>query len=92
MLNASPSQTALSRQTRGIERVLNIIGRGTYNRTCPFPSIRLKQALAGPVAWRRTIRPLRSVSSAGPFTATIVAASNLSVGSGVIVTFAVWLT
>jgi hypothetical protein len=37
------------------------------------------------VAWRRTIRPLRCVSSAGPFTATIVAASNLSVGSGVVV-------
>jgi hypothetical protein len=47
---------------------------------------------SGPVARRRTIRSLRSVSSAGPFTVTIVAASNLSVGSGVIVIFAVWLT
>jgi hypothetical protein len=35
----------------------------------------------------RTVDSLRSVSSAGPFTATVVAASNLSVGSGVIVIF-----
>jgi hypothetical protein len=60
------------------------------NRTGPFPSIRLKQALAGRMAWRRTMRSFGSVSSAGPFTATYVAASNLSVGSGVIVIFAVW--
>jgi hypothetical protein len=33
-----------------------------------------------------------SFSSAGPFTTTVVAASNLSVGSGVIVSFATWLT
>ena len=39
------------------------------------------------MAWRRTIRSSRSVSSAGPFTATCVVASNLSVGSGVIVIF-----
>ena len=39
------------------------------------------------MAWRRTIRSLGSGSSAGPFTATVVAASNLSVGSGVIVIF-----
>jgi hypothetical protein len=35
-------------------------------------------------------RLVRSVSSAGPFTATVVAASNLSVGAGVTVIFAVW--
>ena len=39
------------------------------------------------MAWRPTIRSSQSVSSAGPFTATHVAASNLSVGSGVIVIF-----
>ena len=50
--------------------------------------IRLKQAGEGPVARRRTIRSRNwSVSSAGPFTATLVAASNLSVGSGVVVIF-----
>jgi hypothetical protein len=59
------------------------------NRTCTFQRIRLKQAGEGPVARRRTIRSLSwSVSSAGPFTATLVAASNLSVGSGVVVIFA----
>jgi hypothetical protein len=42
------------------------------------------------VAWRRTMRSFGSGSSAGPFTATYVVASNLSVGSGVIVIFAVW--
>jgi hypothetical protein len=56
------------------------------NRTCTFQRIRLKQAGEGPVARRRTIRSRSwSVSSAGPFTATLVAASNLSVGSGVVV-------
>ena len=56
------------------------------NRTCIFQRIRLKQAGEGPVARRRTIRSRNwSVSSAGPFTATLVAASNLSVGSGVVV-------
>ena len=40
------------------------------------------------MARRRTIRSqIWSVSSAGPFTATGVAASNLSVGSGVVVIF-----
>jgi hypothetical protein len=59
------------------------------NRTCTFQRIRLKQAGEGPVARRRTIRSRSwSVSSAGPFTATLVAASNLSVGSGVVVIFA----
>ena len=56
------------------------------NRTCTFQRIRLKQAGEGLVARRRTIRSRDcSVSSAGPFTATLVAASNLSVGSGVVV-------
>ena len=41
----------------------------------------------GPVARRRTIRSTWSESSAGPFTTTFVVASNLSVGSGVIVIF-----
>jgi hypothetical protein len=59
------------------------------NRTCTFQRIRLKQAGQGPLARRRTIRSRSwSVSSAGPFTATLVAASNLPVGSGVVVTFA----
>jgi hypothetical protein len=59
------------------------------NRTCTFQRIRLKQAGEGPVARRRTIRSRSwSVSSAGPFAATLVAASNLSVGSGVVVIFA----
>jgi hypothetical protein len=58
------------------------------NRTCTFQRIRLKQAGEDPLARRRTIRSRsRSVSSAGPFTATLVAASNLSVGSGVVVIF-----
>jgi hypothetical protein len=40
------------------------------------------------MARRRTIRPRQwSVSSAGPFTATLVTASNLPVGSGVVVIF-----
>jgi hypothetical protein len=40
------------------------------------------------MARRRTIRSLIwSVSSVGPFTTTGVAASNLSVGSGVVVIF-----
>ena len=55
-------------------------------RTCPFPSIRLKQAGEGPVA----AAPYdslagASVPSVGPFAAMFVAASNLSVGTGVIV-------
>jgi hypothetical protein len=59
------------------------------NRTCTFQRIRLKQAGEGRVARRRTIRSRSwSVSSAGPFSATLVAASNLSVGSGVVVIFA----
>ena len=59
------------------------------NRTCAFQRIRLKQAGEGAVARRRTIRSRSwSVSSAGRFTATLVAASNLSVGSGVVVIFA----
>jgi hypothetical protein len=37
------------------------------------------------------MRSLESASPAGPFTATCVVASNLSVGSGVIVIFAVWV-
>jgi hypothetical protein len=44
----------------------------------------------GPVARRRTIRSIWSGSSAGPFTTTFVVASNLSVGSGVIVIFSCW--
>jgi hypothetical protein len=40
------------------------------------------------MAGRRTIRSQGwSVSSAGPFTAALAAASNLSVGSGVVVMF-----
>ena len=39
---------------------------------------------------RRAIRSTSSGSSAGPFTTTVVAASNLSVGSGVIVIFSCW--
>jgi hypothetical protein len=43
------------------------------------------------VRWRDVVRSARwSVSSAGPFTTTIVVVSNLSVGSGVIVIFAFW--
>jgi hypothetical protein len=58
------------------------------NRTCTFQRIRLKQAGEGPVARRRTIRSRSwSVSSAGPFAATLVAVSDLSVGSGVVVIF-----
>ncbi len=40
-------------------------------RTCPFPSIRLKQAVK--VRWREAVRSARlgSASSAGPFTATV---------------------
>ena len=44
----------------------------------------------GPVARRRTIHSIWSESSAGPFTTTFVVASNLSVGSGVIVIFSCW--
>lgn len=42
------------------------------------------------VGWRDVVRSAHTVdvSSAGPFTATVVAASNLSVGSGVVVIFA----
>ena len=39
---------------------------------------------------RRAIRSTSSGSSAGPFTTTVVAASNLSVGSGVIIIFSYW--
>ena len=62
-------------------------GKGVLkNRTCTFQRIRLKQAGEGPVARRLTIRSHRwSASPAGPFTATVVAASNLSVGAGVVV-------
>jgi hypothetical protein len=56
-------------------------------RTCTFPRIRLKQAAEGPWARRRTIRSPSSESSAGPFTTIVVAAPNLSVGSGVVVIF-----
>ena len=57
-------------------------------RTCPFPSIRLKQAGEGPVA----AAPYgslagASVPSVGPFAAMFVVASNLSAGSGVVVIF-----
>ena len=78
----TPRQTALSRRITASEPALNITVRGTYNRTCPFPGIRLKQAVE--VRWRdgRTIRSLWSVSSSGPFTTTVAVASNLSVGSG----------
>jgi hypothetical protein len=44
----------------------------------------------GSVARRRTIHSTWSRSSAGPFATTVVAASNLSVGSGVIVIFSCW--
>jgi hypothetical protein len=58
------------------------------NPACGFHRTGLKQAGEGPVPRRRTIRSRSwSVSSAGPFTATLVAASNLSVGSGVVVSF-----
>jgi hypothetical protein len=60
------------------------------NRTSGFHRIRLKQAVACPAARRRTIRSTWSGSSAGPFTTTVVAASNLSVGAGVIVAFSCW--
>jgi hypothetical protein len=60
------------------------------NRTSGFHRIRLKQAVACPAARRRTIRSTRRGSSAGPFTTTMVEASNLSVGSGVIVVFSCW--
>jgi hypothetical protein len=57
------------------------------NRASDFHRTRLKQAVEGPLARRRTISSSQSVSSAGPFTAMLVAASNLSVGAGVFVIF-----
>jgi len=45
---------------------------------------------SGPLARSRTIHSVRSGSSSGPFTATCVAVSNLSVGSGVVVIFFCW--
>jgi hypothetical protein len=58
------------------------------NRTCSFHRIRLKQASEGPLA-ATPYDPLArtSVPSAGPFTSALTAASNLSVGSGVVVIF-----
>ncbi len=60
---------------------LNITRHETYNRTCPSPSIRLKQTLTI-LGWRR--RTLSSqysywIASLVPFTSW---ASNLSLGSG----------
>ena len=45
---------------------------------------------SGPLARSRTIHSVGSGSSSGPFTTTCVAASNLSVGSGVVVIFFCW--
>ena len=58
------------------------------NRTGTFQRIRLEQAVE--VRGRGVVRSARkaaSVSSAGPFTAACAAASNLSVGAGVVVIF-----
>ena len=58
------------------------------NRTGTFQRIRLEQAVE--VRRRGVVRSARkaaSVSSAGPFTAACAAASNLSVGAGVVVIF-----
>ena len=58
------------------------------NPASGFHRTGLKQVGEGLVARHRTIRSRSwSVSSAGPFTATCAAASNLSVGSGAIVIF-----
>ena len=45
---------------------------------------------SGPLTRSRTIHSVRSGSSSGPFTTTWVAASNLSVGSGLVVIFFCW--
>ena len=58
------------------------------NRTSTFQRIRLEQAVE--VRFRNVVRSAPrdwSVSSAGPFTAACAAASNLSVGAGVVVIF-----
>ena len=58
------------------------------NPASGFHRTGLKRVGEGLVARRRTIRSRSwSVSSAGPFTATSAAASNLSVGSGAVVIF-----
>ena len=53
MLNASPSQTALSRQTRGIAPLFNITGRGTYN---PGVTVSRHRALLTSYQYARTHR------------------------------------
>jgi hypothetical protein len=59
------------------------------HRTCTFPRIRLKQAVRSGDTTPYDPLASTSISSSGPFATTIVGASNLSVGAGVIVIFVV---
>ena len=45
MWNSPAAKPLRTRETLVRRPVFNIIVRGTYNRPCPFPSNRLKQAL-----------------------------------------------
>jgi hypothetical protein len=87
MLSASPPEIALCRKIPASR------AGPQHNRSPDIqPDVHVSAHPAqaspvGPVARRRTIHSTWSRSSAGPFTTTVVAASNLSVGSGVVVIF-----